>query len=131
MEAPRSTTYKYLTFLFTQKLITKGRTLPLYTYTQKLSEFFDSDKLKYRFWWLCNDTFRIDFRKLADVDVEKTKRDLCDVLEGMDFFECFERSSIEFKEWEAEYANYNGDGDSDVEFYRIQADIRDFEESRG
>ncbi|KAH7216121.1 hypothetical protein DER44DRAFT_807114 [Fusarium oxysporum] len=85
------------------------KTLPLYIYTQKLSEFFDSDKLKYRFWWLCNDTFRIDFRKLADVDVEKTKRDLCDVLEGIDFFECFERSSIEFKEWEAEYANYNGD----------------------
>lgn len=103
----------------------------MYMYTQKPSNLFDQDKLKYRFWWLCAATFRIDFTKLSDVDIEKTKRKLCDVLEGSDFFESFEPSSIEFKEWEAKYATLNGDSDSDIEFYRIQNDIRDFEESQG
>jgi len=103
----------------------------MYIYTQQLSNFFDDDKLKYRFRWLRDATFRIDFTKLSDVDIEKTKRDLCDVLEGLDFFDSFKHSSIEFKEWKAKYATLNGDSDSDIEFYRIQNDIRDFEESRG
>lgn len=103
----------------------------MYMYTQKPSNFFDEDKLKYRFWWPRDATFRIDFTKLSDVDIEKTKRDMCDVLEGLDFFESFERSSIEFKEWEAKYAPPDGDSDIYTEFYRIQNDIRDFEDSRG
>lgn len=56
---------------------------------------------------------------------------MCDVLEGLDFFDSFERSSIEFKEWETKYAPPDGDSDIYTEFYKIQNDIRDFEESRG
>ncbi|RYC88663.1 hypothetical protein BFJ63_vAg8421 [Fusarium oxysporum f. sp. narcissi] len=108
-----------------------GRDIAMYMYTQKPSNFFDEDKLKCRFWWLRDAMFRIDFTKLSDVDIEKTKRNMCDILEGSDFFESFERSSILFKEWEAKYATLDGDSDSDIEFYRIQNDIRDFEESRG
>lgn len=108
--------------------------MPLYLFTQKLSELFSNgkyrEKLKFRFWWICDDTFRVDFHKFADVDISKVKRDLCDVLEGMDFFERFKRSSVECKEWKAEYFNRNGDDGSDVEFMRVQADVREFEESR-
>ncbi|KAJ0154771.1 Ankyrin-2 [Fusarium oxysporum f. sp. albedinis] len=103
----------------------------MYMYTQKPSNFFDEDKLKYRFWWLRDAMFRIDFTKLSDVDIEKTRRNLCDILEGSDFFESFERSSILFKEWEAKYATLNGDSDSDIEFYRIQNDIRDLKSHGG
>ncbi|KAF5586319.1 hypothetical protein FPCIR_7928 [Fusarium pseudocircinatum] len=134
MENPGTTTHKYLTFLFMQRPFPTEWTLPLYFYARKLSEFFNngkySEKLKFRFWWFRDDTFRVDFHILADVDISKIKRDLCDVLEGMDFFERFKRSSVKFREWEAEYVKHNGDDGSDVEFMRIQADVREFEESR-
>lgn len=60
--------------------------------------------------------------KLADVDIEKTTKDLCDLVEPLLLFEWFERSSMGVEEWKGEHPICERDTDSEVEVYWVLKD---------